>query len=68
MLTTHLVMKQDASREEIIEAKNEVRKLLDPKTFEHVTVDVELEGEDCMVRAGQTHHDAGSYQHSPFRH
>ncbi|OGB24865.1 MAG: cobalt transporter [Burkholderiales bacterium RIFCSPLOWO2_02_FULL_57_36] len=49
VLTTHLVMEGGASREDVIAAKNTVRGLLDKKTFEHVTVDVEFEGEDCMT-------------------
>lgn len=52
VLTTHLVMERDASREEMLEAKARVRKLLDAHTFEHVTVDVELEGEVCVIGAG----------------
>ncbi len=49
VLTTHLVMQRDASREEMIDAKNHLRQLLDQHTFEHVTVDVELEGELCVI-------------------
>lgn len=33
-------------REEILACKAEVRRLLDAQTFEHVTIDVELEGEE----------------------
>lgn len=53
VLTTHLVMQRDASRDEMIDAKSRVRKLLDEDTFEHVTVDVELEGELCVIGAGR---------------
>lgn len=52
VLTTHLVMAGDATRDEMIEAKARVRGLLDEHTFEHVTVDVELEGELCVIGAG----------------
>ena len=55
VLTTHLVMKRDTTRDEMIEAKSQVRRLLDERTFEHVTVDVELEGELCVIGAGPEH-------------
>jgi cobalt-zinc-cadmium efflux system protein len=55
VLTTHLVMQRDASREEMIDAKARVRSLLDEHTFEHVTVDVELEGELCVIGSGPEH-------------
>lgn len=69
VLTTHLVMQADASREEMIDAKSHVRKLLDEDTFEHVTVDVELEGELCVIGAGSkrhapcSHHDDAHHHH-----
>jgi cobalt-zinc-cadmium efflux system protein len=50
VLTTHLVLDRSASREDIIDTKEWVRGLLSPDTFEHITVDVELEDEDCIVR------------------
>lgn len=62
VLTTHLVMEGSASREDVIHAKSHVRRLLDEETFEHVTVDVELEGEDCM--ASGKHKPAGSEVHT----
>ena len=46
VLTTHLVLRAGMEREEILACKAEVRRLLDARTFEHVTIDVELEGED----------------------
>lgn len=56
VLTTHLVMERTASRKEIIEVKGQVRDMLDKKTFEHVTVDVELEGEECIIGGEHFHH------------
>ena len=50
VFTTHLVMRADASRGDIVAAKEGVRSLLDPEQFEHVTVDVELEGEACASK------------------
>lgn len=53
VLTTHLVMQGDTSRDEMIDAKRHVRMLLDEDTFEHVSVDVELEGELCVIGSGR---------------
>jgi cobalt-zinc-cadmium efflux system protein len=47
VFTTHLVMRATATRGDIVAAKRRVRELLDAEQFEHVTIDVELEGEDC---------------------
>lgn len=55
VLTTHLVMERNATREDMIDAKAWVRSLLDDRTFEHVTVDVELDGELCVIGAGPKH-------------
>lgn len=49
VFTTHLVMQGDSSREEVVQAKSQVRQMLDRGAFEHVTVDVELEGEECVI-------------------
>jgi cobalt-zinc-cadmium efflux system protein len=66
VLTTHLVMKGDARREDVINAKSQVRRMLDQKIFEHVTVDVELEGEECMI--GGMHEDAEMQPHEHGHH
>lgn len=69
VLTTHLVMQTDASRDEMLDAKSHVRKLLDEDTFEHVTVDVELQGELCVIGSGRkgktpcSHHDEDHHHH-----
>lgn len=49
VMTTHLVMRAAASRADVVAAKQRVRQLLDRRSFEHVTVDIELEGEDCVA-------------------
>lgn len=56
VLTTHLVMEPGSSLEAIAEAKALVRGLLDATTFEHVTIDVELEGEEVSHRGA--HHSS----------
>jgi hypothetical protein len=56
-------MQQDASREEMIAAKAHVRSLLDESTFEHVSVDIELEGELCVVGTRSKHADNDQHIH-----
>jgi cobalt-zinc-cadmium efflux system protein len=51
VLSTHLVLKPGSTREDIVEAKREVHRLLKEQDFEHITVEVELEGEDCTADA-----------------
>ncbi|TCS37075.1 cobalt-zinc-cadmium efflux system protein [Paucimonas lemoignei] len=69
VLTTHLVMQADATREEMIDAKSHVRSLLDEHTFQHVTVDVELEGEMCVIGHGQQDSECDSvHDHSHHHH
>lgn len=74
VLTTHLVMQTDASRDEMLDAKSHVRKLLDEDTFEHVTVDVELQGELCVIGSGRkgkascSHHDEDHHHHHHHHH
>lgn len=60
VLTTQLVMGNDATRADIREAKGEVRRLLDKNSFEHLTIDVELEGETCVLGHERQQADDGS--------
>ncbi|WP_435531623.1 cation diffusion facilitator family transporter [Ramlibacter aurantiacus] len=46
VLTTHLVMNPGVDRQEIVAAKAAVRRLLGAKAFEHVTIEIELAGEE----------------------
>lgn len=46
VLTTHLTMRAGSTREDVVRAKQAVRELLDEKAFEHVTIDVAIEGEE----------------------
>lgn len=64
VLTTHLVMRRDARREHIKDAKDEVRRLLDRNSFEHVTIDVELEDEACVLN----HAKEGQDESADHRH
>ena len=67
VLTTHVVLRASATREEILACKAEVRRLLDARTFEHVTIDIALEGEqgadDGHRGAGVRPADAAVHQH-----
>ncbi len=49
VLSTHLVMKAGSDRQTIVHAKQAVHALLKSQAFDHITVDVELEGEDCIL-------------------
>ncbi|MGV3616677.1 MAG: cation diffusion facilitator family transporter [Fimbriimonas sp.] len=59
VLTTHLVMRPGATREQIVAAKLGVREILDRDEFVHVTVDVELEGEPCIGHEDEVPNDQG---------
>lgn len=52
VLTMHLVMDEDSDRSKILQTKRQVRRLLNPMPFGHVTVDVELVGEECISNPG----------------
>jgi sulfur carrier protein ThiS len=45
-------MGRQSSREQVIAAKQRVHELLRELDFEHITVEVELEGEACAAEAG----------------
>jgi len=49
VLSTHLVMAADASRDEVVAVKRRINDILRDHRFEHITIDVELEGEDCAA-------------------
>lgn len=50
VLTAHIVMSRDTSRKEIVTLKRQVRAELPEDAFAHITLDVELEGEECGAR------------------
>lgn len=50
VLSAHVVMAGEATREQIFGLKARVRKMLDKEEFPHVTLEVELEGEECASR------------------
>lgn len=57
VLSTHLVMAADCSREQVLFAKQRVHELLRKQDFVNVTVEVEFAGEVCAAES-LTHHDS----------
>lgn len=49
VLSTHLVMDRQSTRDDILNAKKQVRDLLAEHNFKHLTIEVELENEDCLI-------------------
>lgn len=64
VLTTHLVMESDSSREQILEARKAVRQRLDSHEFEHITLDIELDGEECAAIGDRTREDKTKEQNN----
>lgn len=50
ILTTHLVVEAEATREEILKIRNRVRMLLEDADFEHTTVEIGYENEYCRMK------------------
>lgn len=53
VLTAHVVMETDTTRQRICEVKDHIAHLLDSEDFAHVTIDVEIAGETCL---SESHH------------
>lgn len=49
VVTLHVVMSAETTRDEIVAMKAWIREILDPHEFPHVTIDVELAGEPCST-------------------
>lgn len=49
VLTTHIVVDDDAGKEEVVRVKCAVRDLIEGTDFVHVTVEVEYEDESCSM-------------------
>src|SRR5690606_24927962 len=52
VFSTHLVMRRESSREAVLAAKRQVHELLRPQHFQHIAIEVELEGETCSDAFG----------------
>lgn len=55
VFSTHLVMQAGTARDEIVAAKREVHQMLKSQAFDHVTIEVELEGEPCWAEQPDEH-------------
>ncbi len=51
VLTTHLVVDNGATREEVLQVKKAVIALAEDMDCERVTVEIEYEDEDCRMKA-----------------
>lgn len=51
VLSTHLVVSDEATREEVIQLKRDSKAIVESMQLDHVTVEVEFESEDCSMRA-----------------
>lgn len=52
LLSTHVLVRDDIGREAIIALKQHIKDTLRGKGIEHVTVEIEYEGEECGSRGG----------------
>jgi len=50
VLTTHVVVEADTSKDEVLMIKNRIKELAEKYNFEHLTVEIEYEGEDCSMK------------------
>jgi cobalt-zinc-cadmium efflux system protein len=50
VLTTHLVVPAEATKEDLLNVKRQVFKLMEQIDLEHTTVEIEYEDEDCRMR------------------
>jgi cobalt-zinc-cadmium efflux system protein len=56
VLTTHIVVPDGTAAQEIIDLKCDVRDLTDSMRFEHTTLEIEFESEDCAMRPAEPAH------------
>lgn len=50
VLTTHIVVADETPKEEIFRLKREILALTQSYDFEHITIEIEYESEDCRLR------------------
>jgi cobalt-zinc-cadmium efflux system protein len=50
VLTTHLVVPAEATKEDLLSVKRQVFRLMEQIDLEHTTVEIEYEDEDCRMR------------------
>ena len=50
VLTTHLVIDKDATKDELVSIKLRSKEMLKEHHFEHLTIEMEFEDEDCQMK------------------
>jgi cobalt-zinc-cadmium efflux system protein len=50
VLSTHVVIDPNATKDETLDIKCRIRAMTENKDIEHITIEIEFEGEDCSVR------------------
>lgn len=50
VLSTHLVIDKNADREKILQIKQDSKTLIQNRHIEHVTIEIEYEDEDCLMK------------------
>lgn len=55
VLTLHLTLEAQTPRERVLEIKREVKELLFEYSFAHITMETELEGEECCLDEVELH-------------
>ncbi len=49
VISTHIVVRSDSSREDILAIKNAIKQLIDKQNYYHSTVEIEYAGETCRM-------------------
>ncbi len=52
VLTTHVVVNDESTKEEILQVKRAVIALIENMDCEHTTIEIEYESEDCRMKSG----------------
>jgi cobalt-zinc-cadmium efflux system protein len=60
ILTTHVVMRADVTREQVLQAKAKIRELTSRMNLVHTTIEVEFQGQECPQSASSCRGQNGS--------
>jgi cobalt-zinc-cadmium efflux system protein len=52
VLTTHVVVDNEVTRDDILKIKGHIRAILDSHDMIHSTVEIEYAGEECRISTG----------------
>jgi len=55
VLTTHVVVEDNTSKESLVQIKYDIAELLDIHTFSHSTIELEFENEECRMKHSEVH-------------